>query len=940
MLFLLLGIQQQVWLQSTEAEALVRLQATAPVWLRYATGTQNLASLRWSPALVVAGTTPLQKTQHFLAAFGAAFGIKSPAHAFLLTEEQVDLAGNQHLKLSQFYQGVPVFDGHLLFHFNPAGGLLGVSGVVIPRIEGRTQPTRSAAEALERGSQFLRKQYPGLVESSLRVLSNELTIFQEGLVAGLPGTARLVYALELTNQEDMAEQFFIDAHTGQLVERFPRACTLLKRELYSRNLDNLLWSDPDPVPANLSASQEQQLTTTEATYNFFLHTFQRRSYDNQDGTMRVIDDVTNINCPNARWNGYATQFCAGISTDDVVAHEWSHAYTDHTSKLLYAWQAGAINEAYSDIWGETIDLLNDAPDANALRTTCDNSLRWKIAEDATILPAPLRDMWNPNCYADPGKTSDSLYHCGSADFGGVHTNSGIVNHAYALLVDGGEYNGYRITGIGLTKAAHLFWQAQAYYLSRTADFAALADALEAAYVDLRHVDLLALTLQDAPAGSSGEQLTAADSLALVQVLAATELRLNAPPCPNFGRALQPDAPDLCSATELAFAPFFTEDFESNSDAWTTTEYIAHPDKWVTRRWTLTDQLPQGRAGTGIYAPNLPLGHCDTALNNGVLRLLSPPIAVPYTVTGRIYLSFDHYFSLEKGRDGGNLKVQRNGGNWIKLPPSAFLFNPYPMALPMVGQTDNPLAGEWVFSGANPNSVSSTWGTTQIDLSVLGIDPGDVIRLRWEMGTDGCDGWDGWYLDHIAVGSCAAQAVLPVSWLSFEAGAVPAGVQLTWSTAAETDNAGFTVERSTDGRNFLPVGWVAGQTESSTPMHYDFLDTDLPAGNTQLYYRLRQEDHGGTFSYSAIRSVTWQATASWKIFPNPVHDQLTLAYSGQQELEANIILLNLHGQVVLPPLSTALSNGTVTLSVSQLPAGVYLLQISSADFLETRRIVVE
>jgi bacillolysin len=803
-----------------------------------------------------------------------------------------------------------------------------------------TQPTLSPAEALERGGQYLRKQYPGLVENNVRVIAHELEIFQDGLVAGLPGTARLVYALEFANQDDLAEQLFIDAHTGQVVERFSRACTLLKRELYSRNLSNLIWSDPDPVPALLTASQQQQLTTTEATYNFFLHTFQWRSYDNEEGTMRVIDDVTNIGCPNARWNGYATQFCAGISTDDVVAHEWSHAYTDHTSELLYAWQAGAINEAYSDIWGETIDLLNDGPDANALRTDCDNSLRWKIAEDATALSGALRDMWNPNCYADPGKTSDSLYDCGSADFGGVHTNSGIVNHAYALLVDGGEYNGYRIAGIGLTKAAHLFWQAQAHYLSRTSDFAMLADALEAAYLDLRHVDLPALTLQDAPAGPAGAQLTATDSLAIVQVLAATELRLNAPPCPNFGYALQPHAPDFCPPAELAFTPFFTEDFEAGIGSWTAMEYIAHPDKWVSRRWMLTNQLPQGRAGTGMYAPNLPLGHCDTALNNGILRLLSPPIEVPSAVTGRIYLSFDHYFSLEKGRDGGNLKVQRNGGNWIKLPPSAFLFNSYPMALPMAGQTDNPLAGEWVFSGANPNSVSSTWGTTQIDLSVLGVDPGEVIRLRWEMGTDGCDGWDGWYLDNVAVGSCAAQAALPVSWLSFVAGAVPAGVQLTWSTATETDNAGFTVARSTDGRSFLPVGWVAGQTESSTPVHYGFLDTDLPTGNTQLYYRLRQEDHGGTFSYSAIRSVTWQAAASWKIFPNPVHDQLTLAYSGHQEREANITLLNLHGQAVLPPLSTALSNGTVTLSVSQLPAGVYLLQISGADFLETRRIVVE
>ncbi|MEZ4986112.1 MAG: M4 family metallopeptidase [Saprospiraceae bacterium] len=87
-----------------------------------------------------------------------------------------------------------------------------------------------------------------------------------------------------------------------------------------------------------------------------------------------------------------------------------------------------------------------------------------------VFASGIRDMWNPTCKSDPGKVSDVQYWCSTGDSGGVHSNSGVVNHAYALMVDGGTYNGYTIAGMGLTKAAHIPWQANHNYLNRTADF--------------------------------------------------------------------------------------------------------------------------------------------------------------------------------------------------------------------------------------------------------------------------------------------------------------------------------------------------------------------------------------------------------------------------------------------------------------------------------------
>src|SRR5829696_9571439 len=93
-------------------------------------------------------------------------------------------------------------------------------------------------------------------------------------------------------------------------------------------------------------------------------------------------------------------------------------------------------------------------------------------------------MWTPTCKGDPGKVSDAEYVCDADDSGGVHSNSGVVNHSYALMVDGGTYNGQAVKALGFTKSAHIYWRAQTEYLFPAANFTDLANGLEAACVDL------------------------------------------------------------------------------------------------------------------------------------------------------------------------------------------------------------------------------------------------------------------------------------------------------------------------------------------------------------------------------------------------------------------------------------------------------------------------
>ena len=101
------------------------------------------------------------------------------------------------------------------------------------------------------------------------------------------------------------------------------------------------------------------------------------------------------------------------------------------------------------------ELANGAVNTTLHTTsgTAENSYRWLQGEDATAFGSAIRDLWAPTCKSDPGKVTDGEYQCTTGDGGGVHTNSGVPNHGYALLVDGGTYNGHTVAPIGFVKAA-------------------------------------------------------------------------------------------------------------------------------------------------------------------------------------------------------------------------------------------------------------------------------------------------------------------------------------------------------------------------------------------------------------------------------------------------------------------------------------------------------
>ena len=193
---------------------------------------------------------------------------------------------------------------------------------------------------------------------------------------------------------------------------------------------------------------------------------------------------------------------------------------------------------------------------------------------------------------------------------------------------------------------------------------------------------------------------------------------------------------------------FADDFESDpSSRWTISRELTDPSTFVPRDWTWVHTLPDDLLGSAFFAadPAAPeLCSAPAPGQAGVLLLESPPITIPAYLEG-LRVSFSHWVSLEAGFDGGQLMISVNGGPYILVTSESeednFFYN-YILS-PVEG--NSPRFGQPAWSGE-----VNYWDGQDVDLARY-AQPGDTIRLRWDMSTDYCFGTDsGWYLDNVRV----------------------------------------------------------------------------------------------------------------------------------------------------------------------------------------------
>jgi bacillolysin len=224
----------------------------------------------------------------------------------------------------------------------------------------------------------------------------------------------------------------------------------------------------------------------EKTYDFWNNLFNRNSYDNNGAIIKSYVHY-DVNYNNAFWNGSAMTYgdgsgSSGILTSiDVCGHEIGHAICTYTAGLVYQNQSGAMNEGFSDIWGACIEQYGRT---GGLTATIPSAI-WLIGED---LGNAFRSMSSPNSKGDPDTYLGSYWYSGTADNGGVHTNSGVLNHWFYILTAGksGTNNAptpdvYNVTGIGMTKASEIAYIVERDYLTPNSTYADARNAtIEAA----------------------------------------------------------------------------------------------------------------------------------------------------------------------------------------------------------------------------------------------------------------------------------------------------------------------------------------------------------------------------------------------------------------------------------------------------------------------------
>jgi Zn-dependent metalloprotease len=431
------------------------------------------------------------KSRRFFTNNKALLRIGAPDQELLLAKAETMTDGTQVLRFQQTFGGLEVWPAQVVTNVANDGRLTAMTGAYVPTPEGLAlNATVAPTEAVR-----VAWAHIGLLPPTTRP-APVLKIYAEN------GAAKEL-AYEVMVEGGMRDsQVFVSAISGKVLKSISKICnvavsgsgvgvvssTPLPLNLWKEGASFLAKDATKPmynagtgdgviqiynnnntgpsgtfVPA--ASSSQFSFSDPDAasalyclgkTYDFFSSEFSRNSYDNAGASMiAVVRYAQTPGTPmqNAFWNGTFMGFGNGdklAGALDVIGHEMTHAVVDKTSGLVYDGQPGALNESFSDIFGEGTEWK-----------VAGNS-DWKIGTNLTTMGV-LRDMVVPENHQQPSRMSAFVRT--TADHGGVHMNSGIPNRAFYLLVEGLPGG-----GIGRSKAHQIFYRTLTSKLNKGSDF--------------------------------------------------------------------------------------------------------------------------------------------------------------------------------------------------------------------------------------------------------------------------------------------------------------------------------------------------------------------------------------------------------------------------------------------------------------------------------------
>ena len=185
--------------------------------------------------------------------------------------------------------------------------------------------------------------------------------------------------------------------------------------------------------------------------------------------------------------------------------------------------------------------------------------------------------------------------------------------------------------------------------------------------------------------------------------------------------------------------------------------------------------------------------------------------------------------------------------------------------------------------------------------------------------------------------------IPVELASFTASVIDNNVTLNWSTATETNNRGFDVERQAEGsQTWDNIGYVPGYGTTTEPKSYSFSDYNLTTGEYQ--YRLKQIDLDGGFEYSNTAAVKVNVPVMFYLsqnYPNPFNPATQIDYSIPKDGFVSLTIYNTLGQVVAEPVNEYLAAGKhhVDFNASALSSGIYFYRLTTDNNVLIRKMTL-
>lgn len=187
-------------------------------------------------------------------------------------------------------------------------------------------------------------------------------------------------------------------------------------------------------------------------------------------------------------------------------------------------------------------------------------------------------------------------------------------------------------------------------------------------------------------------------------------------------------------------------------------------------------------------------------------------------------------------------------------------------------------------------------------------------------------------------------VVPVELTSFIATIIEDGVNLTWLTATETNNRGFSIERKSAKESWMSIGFVEGNGTKTEAQTYHFTDCKF-SNSGKYYYRLKQIDYDGTFTYSSEITVEVNFIPSdfslFQNFPNPFNPSTKINYQIPIDTKVTIKLFDVIGNEVITLVDENKSAGSyeVNLDAANLQSGIYFYRLHAGKFTAAKKLIL-